>query len=501
MHFSFGVVVAAFVSSCLASPGYLRLDVHRSSSSERLIRRSDDVDATLNQNTNKLEYLINITVGTPPQNLAVTLDTGSSDLWVPASSSSLCKKGKCDEGSFDSSKSSTYTVVEQGGFNITYAAVGDSDAGDWATDTITVGGSAQIKQQQIGVASSLVDQHGVMGVGYDTNEAANDEPNGVYQSVMDNMVSDNIIARKAYSLYLNDLRSTQGAIIFGGVDTTKYTGDLVALPLQAGQTGNVSEFYVTLTGVSYTDHTGKTTQLSPDGYAQAVLLDSGTSQTYLDDDTFAAIANGFGAVNDGQGDFLVPCDFTNVNGTVNYAFGGDGGPTVSVPVSQVIGGKAFSSENFDDASGGCALGFGPPIDGIAILGDTFLRSAYAVYDIDNNVAALAQAAENQTSTSSIEVISSGTTLPGATFTASATGTQLGGAAATSSPAVPTVSLSGTTMILAGTPTFNLGVSQVTSYSPSTITKTATSSGGAVSGAAPTAALLGMGLVAGIHMAM
>jgi len=95
-----------------------------------------------------------------------------------------------------------------------------------------VGGSSEIKQQQIGVAFSLVDQHGVMGVGYDTNEAANDEPNSVYQSVMDNMVSDNIIARKAYSLYLNDIRSTQGAIIFGGIDTTKYTGDLVALPLQ-----------------------------------------------------------------------------------------------------------------------------------------------------------------------------------------------------------------------------------------------------------------------------
>lgn len=71
-----------------------------------------------------------------------------------------------------------------------------------------------------------------MGLGYDTNEAPNDGPNGVYQSVMDNLVSNNIIGRKAYSLYLNDLRSTKGAIILGGIDTTKYTGDLIALPLQ-----------------------------------------------------------------------------------------------------------------------------------------------------------------------------------------------------------------------------------------------------------------------------
>lgn len=258
---------------------------------------------------------------------------------------------------------------------------------------------------------------------------------------------------------------------------------------------------MTLTGVSFTDFTGNTTQLSPQGYAQSVLLDSGTSATYLTDDVFTAIANGFGAVDDGQGDFLVPCSFANINGTINYAFGGDGGPTISVPVSQVIGSQDFPSNYFDDASGGCSLGFGSPIGGSSILGDTFLRSVYAVYDIDNNVAALAQAAENQTSTSSIAVISSGTDLPGATFTASATGTQLDQAAATSSPSIPTASLSGTTKILAGTPTFNLGVSGVTSYSASTITKTATSTGGAVSGAAPTAALLGVGLVAGIHMAI
>ncbi len=125
MFFKFltiGTVLASLATSGLASPGYLKLDVlRRSPYPSPLIRRDspqDTVDALLTQNTNQLEYLINITVGTPPQDLAVTLDTGSSDLWIPATSSSLCKKGKCDDGSFNPSHSSSYAVVEQGGFNI-----------------------------------------------------------------------------------------------------------------------------------------------------------------------------------------------------------------------------------------------------------------------------------------------------------------------------------------------------------------------------------------------
>ncbi|KAL2403980.1 putative aspartic-type endopeptidase OPSB [Exophiala dermatitidis] len=487
--------IAALTGTCIASPGYLSLDLEVRSPFDRgLVRRQNSdstVDAPLTQNTNKLEYLVNVTIGTPAQHLAVTIDTGSSDLWVPASSSALCKKGGCDAGSFDPTASSTYNVVDQGGFNITYAAPGDSDGGDWATDTVTVGGSAPIQQQQIGVASTLYDPHGVMGVGFGTNEANNPSPEGVYPSVMDNLQSAGIINRKAYSLYLNDLQASKGAIIFGGVDTTKYTGALVALPLQEGPEGVISEFYVTLTSVSFTDETGKTTQLSPNGYAQSVLLDSGTSQTLLTDDIFNGLANGFGAVYVGEGSYAVPCKFSNIKGSINYSFGGDGGVTVKVPVSQVIGNQIFPGKNFNDKSGGCDFGFGPPIDGVSILGDTFMRSAYAVLDITNSVAALAQAAENKTDTSSIAVIPSGTAIPGASSTATATGTQLSSAALTEQPAVPTASAEGTTLVFAGTPTFNLGAQAATGTAAGS-----TTSSGRANAAAPTAALLGLGLAAG-----
>jgi hypothetical protein len=320
----------------------------------------------------------------------------------------------------------------------------------------------------------------------------------VYQSVMDNLVKAGIIDRKAFSLYLNDLDASTGSIILGGIDTTKYTGDLVTLPLQPSPDGFVREYYVSLTSVSFTDSTGETTQMSPQGYSQATLLDSGTTNSYLTNDVFTALALGFGATLDvGGGSYLVPCSLSNGNGTINYSFGGEGGITIQVPLANIVGGLEYSSEEFDDPSGGCVLAMGTAGDsgGFSILGDSFLRSAYAVFDLENKVAALAQADENKASTSNIVVIPTGTAIPSATATATATGTQL-----TEIPVetqIPEASSSGN-LILAGTPTLNLGISSSTATAGSGSGSAASGSPGAGNHAAvPTAALLGLGLAAGI----
>jgi hypothetical protein len=425
--------------------------------------------------------------------MAVTLDTGSSDLWIPATSSTKCQAAKCDDGSFSYTKSSTYEVLVPNGFNITYAGPGDSDAGDWGSDTITVGSSPPITGQTIGIALNGADRHGVMGVGYDTNEAYDSKADtlGVYPSALDQMKTQGIINRRAYSLYLNEYTATTGAVIFGGIDTTKYTGELVGLPLQLGPTHKQSEFYVTLTSVSFTDGTGAVTQLTGTDYAQSALLDSGTSATLINNEVFRGLAQGFGAVEYGDyGTFVVPCDYVKSNATINYQFGGADGPIITVPVSQVVGNLYFDDTGFSDTSGGCDFGFGPPIDGVVILGDTFLRSAYAVFDIDNNQAAIAQAVYS-VSSSSVVAIPTGTTLPMVTSTATAIGTQLSGNAATSEYAPTSYSYEGAqgTTIAAGSPTFNLGVSQTTGD--------ASSSGFAAGVPKPTqAALIGAGLLMG-----
>ncbi len=183
---------------------------------------------------------------------------------------------------------------------------------------------------------------------------------------MDNLVTSGIINRKAFSLYLNDLDADTGSIIFGGIDTTKYTGDLVALPLQPSPEGFVKEYYVALTSVSFTDSTGQTTQLSPDGYSQATLLDSGTTNTLLTNDVFTPLALGLGTTLDADGStYLVGCSIATGNGTIGYTFGGQGGVTIQVPLANVVGPQVYTSEGFDDPAGGCALSMGTPEESVS----------------------------------------------------------------------------------------------------------------------------------------
>jgi len=177
---------------------------------------------------------------------------------------------------------------------------------------------------------------------------------------------------------------------------------------------------VTLSGVSFTDFTGNTTRLSPERYAQAAAIRPGISTTYLDTEVFEALANGFGAR--GTGLYVVACRTADLEGTVDFEFGGPDGTTIKVPIKELVGDQIWDSQSFDDPSGGCELQLSPPTLGRVILGERFLRHAYAVFDLDSDVAALAQAAGKSTDSMNVVQWSSDFDVLGASVTASLSAT-------------------------------------------------------------------------------
>lgn len=366
-------------------------------------------------------------MGTPAQSLRLHIDTGSSDLWVntPSSAEGQSKGSPCAAaGTYTANSSSTYTYLSSN-FNITYVD-GSGASGDYATDTLVIGG-ATLAGQQFGIGYTSTAAEGILGVGYQLNEVQSATlGKGVYDNVPAKMVADNLISSNAYSLWLNDLDANTGNILFGGVDTDQFEGTLATLPIQAVD-GEYAEFLIALTSVSL----GSTTITS--NQSVAVLLDSGTSLTYLPNAITEAIYEAVGAEYDNQeGTAYVPCSLASNTTTIDYTFTS---PTISVTMAELvldIAGANGRPIYFSDGEQACIFGISPAGTSTSVLGDTFLRSAYVVYDLSNNEISLAQTKFNVTTTNILEIGTGANAVPSATAVsgaATAVGASGGGSVA------------------------------------------------------------------------
>ena len=306
----------------------------------------------------------------------------------------------------------------------------------------------------------------IMGLSFADHEQIPVPLYGAAGTVLDSLVSQGLIGRRSFGLYLNDHDTAMGSLLLGGLDSTKYTGDLVALPLLADYTGKLSSYSATVTNLSFTDGDGTTVLLTQDNFTSPMVLDSGTADVWINEEVFTNLMAGFGAVADEDG-YWVPCSLKSRNGTLNYGLGGNNGVTISVQISQMFTYKGCAKWDFSDESGGCWFDFAPfPGPKAGILGNSFLRSAYVVYDVDNNTAAVGQAALNSLHTSNIVILpASDTTIPGVARTGTATVVNSFYTYSLGFAYTPDATLMAQTVygvIQAGTPTFNLGEAAATS---------------------------------------
>jgi hypothetical protein len=273
-------------------------------------------------------YFANITVGTPGQSLRLAIDTGSSDIWANSAASQLCTQyaRQCaSSGTYNANKSSTYSYANSA-FYIKYAD--DSYAqGDYAQDTISLGDN-NIDGVTFGIGYRSTSAQGILGIGYPANEASVSTLGKTYANLPQVMVTQGLINTPAYSLWLNDLNANTGSILFGGVDTAKYSGNLQTVPI-IKEEGAYREFIIGLTGLSVS---GQTIISASDSIP--VLLDSGSSLSYLPTSYAQALFTIFNAqYSTSSGAATVSCSLMNNAATVDFTFSGI---KISVPLNELV---------------------------------------------------------------------------------------------------------------------------------------------------------------------
>ena len=252
---------------------------------------------------------------------------------------------------------------------------------------------------------------GVLGIGYTTNEVAINDDGQTYANLPKAMVNKGLIKSNAYSLWLNDLDANTGSILFGGVNSAKYHGSLETLPIQKVN-GVYSEFIIALTSVVLSK-SSKTKNYTSSSLPAAVLLDSGSSLTYLPDEITQDIFDDLDVTyEESEGVGYVPCSIAEKNINISYTFSS---PTIHVGINELV--LDSGGMNYKNGEAACVFGIVPAGSSTAVLGDTFLRSAYVVYDLANNEISLANTNFNSTDSDILEIGTGDDSVPGATAVA------------------------------------------------------------------------------------
>ncbi|KAK5993625.1 putative aspartic-type endopeptidase opsB [Cladobotryum mycophilum] len=310
-------------------------------------------------------YTIDIGIGTPAQTVSVNFDTGSSELWVNPICSKSTDEAFC-EGFGRYNESTTFVDAKAPG-GVRYGT-GYVDF-DYGYDYVEIG-SARVKQQLFGVATdSEFASVGILGAG-----PSLDGWTSPYPFVIDTMAQQGLIKSRAFSLDIRSLGSDRGSVIFGGIDTKKFSGHLEKRPIIPADDSpdGYTRYWIYLDGITITKEDGTDLKIFDKPNSQPVLLDSGYTISTLPGPIFDEILKAFPSAkeDDDSGEYFVDCGVTKTKGMVNFKFGKT---IINVPYDDFI---------WHQEDGTCKLGVAQD-DDFPVLGDTFLRAVYLVYDWDN----------------------------------------------------------------------------------------------------------------------
>lgn len=227
---------------------------------------------------NGVHATVSVGVGSPPTQYSLLIDTGSSNTWVGANKTNPYVR------TTTSTDTGNTVSVSYGSGNFT---------GEEFIDVFKVG-TFVVPRQSIGVASNSTGFDGVDGIfGLGPTGLTNGTVNntGVFPTVVDNLFSGGQITLNQFAIYFepsSKLTDNVGEITFGGVDSTKYTGEINYTPITTISPSR--DFWGFNASFQYD---GTNVLSSTNG-----IIDTGTSLLYLATEGFNTIQKLTGGVPD-----------------------------------------------------------------------------------------------------------------------------------------------------------------------------------------------------------
>ncbi|OBT73686.1 hypothetical protein VF21_06204 [Pseudogymnoascus sp. 05NY08] len=367
----------------------------------------------IDQDGTDFSYTTSVFVGSKNKRLRMLVDSGAASTWVMGST---CTNSSCQiHDLYGPADSDTYKATTTT-FSLQYGT--GTVSGQYIEDTLGLAGFSL--PVQFGVANNVSDDFnnfpmdGILGLSR--------VPNVVVPGFVDTLIEKKLLDKNIFSVNIyraSDL-ANNGEITFGGVDASKYTGDITYTDITAPGASWVIP-------VGEAGFNGKDSGLK----GRNAIIDTGTTYCFMPPaDAMLFYANVAGAnVSEDGTSYAVPCTTTI---PAEFTFSG---ATYSIPSKDWVGGKVGGVETETMCTSNIysrnATG-----DGSWVLGDTFLKSVYAVFDLDQNRIGLASKSvvvTPKTPTSS---------LAAATKTASPTGTMGASPSETPTSDTPTPIASG-----------------------------------------------------------
>ncbi|KAJ3107004.1 hypothetical protein HK100_003652 [Physocladia obscura] len=308
------------------------------------------------------------------------LDTGSSDLWVRGS--------ECQGDSSCTGNVANYTDFPYTGFSYvdTYGLGASAGYVFEANATIaTLTSTLLIGLTAIEIEMSGSD--GLLGLAFSSLGVMSQQA-GLILNKTANWFDALNLDNPVFGFYLSNYADgDNGQVTFGGYDSSKYSGDIAWFDLQNIITSpEPSPGYWTFSITDWFWSVGRTASV-PGGNGtlqtpttQYAIADTGTTLIGLPTTVYQELV--LGALNATYNsdplvqDYVIPCenDFPDVkffSATANRTF------TIPASVYTFVAGTDSLNNTF------CIAGFEGGGDGVAILGDVFMRPYYSFFDKKN----------------------------------------------------------------------------------------------------------------------